>query len=541
MTLFRNRSDVINSQPRGETGASLSSFPVATELPSNDGGRVYVGRVLTQLGYGAGSIVLSLFGLLPVHAFINWYHGGSVPEPNAFWALSCLLLFPFGLVLISNAIRGLPRLTIGFQGVSLQQAFNTKWAHWDSIGPFAVQTTKAGRLGRKIKRATAEITGPNAGLKRTATLLIPDHFDQPIDDIVTEINTARALSLGVSHLPDSAIAPAQPMPVGLPGFAVPWLTFALLAALIGVFVLENIFAVTPAVRNAPSLPTLVAMGALSHAAILAHGEWYRLFTAPLLHADIAHLAGNGVALLLGGWMLERLVGRLWFFVFFAVGALGGSLASLAFQPANLISVGASGALTGMFAGVFVSSFRVSSTARAGLQLSSLRILVPSLLPFFSKSGGAHIDYGAHGGGAVTGAVLALVLLQCWPKTAAIPQWRRAAAIVTVIGFVAFLGSAALVANNYPLYKAAAAARTNVPATPQTPPPRPVTPQTAPPQAAMPRATIPQTPADGRASYLREDNTSGKQPTAPGRGMPSCGANLFFPNGKGAFPGINCSN
>ena len=536
MTLFRNRGDVINPQPRGETGASLSSFPVATELASNDGDRVYVGRVRTQLGYGTVLILGSLVGLTPAHLFLNWYHGGPVPEPNAFWTLSCLLLFPLGLVLISNAIRGLPRLTIGFQGISLQQAFGTKWAHWDSIGPFAIETRTAGRSRRQIKRAKAVITGANAGLKRAATLLIPDHFDRPIDDLVTEINTARALSLGVSHLPDSAIAPALPTPVGLPGFAVPWLTFALLAALIGIFALENIFAVTPAVRNAPSLPTLVAMGALSHAAILVHGEWYRLFTAPLLHADIAHLAGNGVALLLGGWMLERLVGRLWFFVFFALGALGGSLASLAFQPANLISVGASGALTGMFAGVFVSSFRVSSGARSGLQLSSLRILVPSLLPFLSKSGGVHIDYGAHGGGAVTGAVLALLLLQCWPETAAIPQWRRAAAIVAVAGLVAFLGSAALVARNYPLYKAAAAARTNLPALPQSPPPRPVTPQTSPPQA-----TLPQAPADGRASYLRDNNTSGKLPAAPQSGMPSCHSNAFFPDGKGAFPGINCSN
>ena len=538
MTLFRNRRDVINLQPRGETGAALSSFPVATELPSSDDGRIYVGRARTQLGYGAASIALSLLGLLPAHQFLNWYHGGPMPQPNAFWILICLLLFPLGLIGISNALRGLPRLTIGAQGVSLQGAFKTQWANWDSVGPFAVVTRTAGRSRRQVKRATATISGPNASIQRSTPMLIPDHFDRPIDDIVTEINTARALSLGVSHLQDSPIA--EPTPVGLQGFFVPWVTLALFAVLNGIYGLESFFPVTPAVKGAPSLLTLVAMGGLSHTAILSLGEWYRLFTAPLLHADVGHLAGNGVALLLGGWMLERLVGRLWFFVFFAVGALGGSLASLTFEPANLISVGASGALMGMFAGVFVCSFRMSSTSRVGFQVSSLRILVPSLLPFLSKSGGMHIDYGAHGGGALAGAALALVLLQDWPKTASIPQGRRVAVVVAAVSLVLFAGSAALVAGNYPQFKAAVAARTNLPAKPPTAPPQPVAPQTAPPQAAAPQAATPQAATDGRASYLRSDpidpNAGGKRSFAP---LSSCKS--LFPSGQGAAPGINCSN
>ena len=473
------------------------------------------------MGYGTVLILLGSFiGILPLHLFFTWYDGGPAPGPNAIWTLSCLLLIPLGLALVSNAIRGLPRLTIGSQGLSLQRAFSTKWAHWDSIGPFAVETRTAGRSRRQIKRATAGITGPNAGLKRAATLLIPDHFDRPIDDIVAEINAARALSLGVTHLPDSVTAPAQPTPVGLPGFAAPWLTFALLAALIGVFIQENIFPVTPAVRGAPSLATLIAMGALNHASILLHGEWYRLFTAPLLHANFGHLVGNGVALLLGGWLLERLVGRLWFLVFFATGALGGSLASLAIQPANLVSVGASGALMGMFAGVFVCSFRMSSatSSRIGLQVSSLRILVPSVLPFFSSAKGEHIDYGAHIGGALAGAALALALLLCWPQTAFIPQWRRAAAIIAAIGLVAFLGSAGLAVANYPRYQAAA---THLPATLPPAPSRPV-----PPPAA----------ADGRASYLRGDKSMSRDVD---RLLGKCAQ--LFPKGTGAVPGINCSN
>jgi membrane associated rhomboid family serine protease len=498
---------------QGFNGVAVSTFPVATEFSSIDGSRVYVGRARTQMLHGATLIFLSLLGLTQVHVFSRWYHGGPMPNPGAFWILSCLLLFPLGLVRISNAIRGLPRLTIGPQGFSLQLAFKTKWANWDSVDCFVVKAVVAGRSRRQVKTATARITGSNASQKRSKLISIPDQFDSPIEEIAAGINATRVSSLGISHVHDSAITLEEPTPVGLPGFSIPWVTLALLAVLIGVFVLENSFPVTPAVKQAPSLQTLIAMGAVDHAAILSRGEWYRLFTAPLLHANFAHLAGNGVALVLGGWLLERLVGRLWFFVFFAVGALGGSLASLAIQPANLISVGASGALMGMFAGMFVSSFRVSSatSSRARLQINSLRILIPSLLPFSSSATGVHIDYAAHFGGALAGAALALILLRSWPKTAFIPQWRREAAMVAMVSLVLFLGSAGIVIDNYPRYSAALAAPANSPATTEAAP-------------------------DGRAAYLRGNNTTGKKVY---HSLLKCGS--LFPTGKGAVPGINCSN
>jgi membrane associated rhomboid family serine protease len=493
-------------------GATLSTLPIATEFPLADGGRVYVGRARTQLRYAALLIVLSLVGLTQFPALSRWYHGGPVPTSGAFWSLSCLLLFPLGLVLISNAIRGLPRLTIGPQGISLQLAFKTKWANWDSVDPFVVKTVEAGRSRRQVKTATSRITGPNASQKRSKPITIANHYDVPIEEIAADINAARASSLGISHMDDSATAVAEPTPVGLPGFSVPWVTFALLAVLIGVFILENSFPVTPAAKQAPSLFTLIAMGALDHAAIVSHGQWYRLFTAPLLHANFAHLAGNSVALLLGGWLLERLVGHLWFSVFFAVGALGGSIASLAIQPPNLISVGASGALMGMFAGVFVSSFRMSSatSSRTSLQFSSLRILVPSLVPSFSSSTGVHIDYGAHFGGALAGAALALILLRLWPKTAFIPQARRTAAIIATVSVVLFVGSAGIAIKNYPLYAAAL-----------TPP------------AKLPATT--DTAVDGRAAYLRGNNTMS---SGFDRSLGKCAK--LFPTGQGAVPGINCA-
>jgi len=416
---------------------------------------VYSAKRSSQLRPAAICIVGGLIGLIPLKAMSRWLDGGPMPEPRAFLVLLCVLLLPLGFLLIVNAIRGLPRLTIDPQGVTLQHAHVTRWAHWDSIDPFVVKTTYASRSKREVKTAWANITGENGSRSRWRGNRIgfTNCFDKPIEEIVAEINARRASSLGLSDMAVSPLAGPEPAPVGLPGFRLPWLTFALLAVLIGVFVVELKFPVDAPVKGDPGLHTLTAWGALSHTAILSGGEWYRLFTAPLLHGSVAHILGNGVALLFGGWLLERLVGRLWFFAFFAVSALGGSLVSLAIGPANLVSVGASGALMGLFAGLFVSSFRLASgmPARLRLQINSLRILIPSLLPSFSGATGLHIDYGAHAGGALAGAALAFALRRSWPETATIPQWRRAAAIIAVSGIVLFAGSAGLVVSHYPDY------------------------------------------------------------------------------------------
>ena len=67
-----------------------------------------------------------------------------------------------------------------------------------------------------------------------------------------------------------------------PGF--PWLTCAILAALIGVFAAELVYGIgdwTKALQ--PTIATLVAFGGLSRPLVVQAGEWYRLFSAPLLH------------------------------------------------------------------------------------------------------------------------------------------------------------------------------------------------------------------------------------------------------------------
>jgi rhomboid protease GluP len=434
------------------------SVPAVGNASASDPIKVYASSSAKQWRLAIISFVVGLLGLFPLKGISDWLYGGPMPDVRAFFALACLLFFPVGVLYVLNALRGLPRLTIAPHGVTLDTSIRTKWANWDSIEPFTVQNLRAGAFSKKVLTASAKVVGFHAseGPLRAKAFAIPDHFQTSIETIVAELNAARAQAVGGSESVASPETAATQALVGLAEFRLPWLTLALLAVLVAIFALENVFAIPPSASMQPSLATLFAMGGLSRIAILSDGEWYRLFTAPLLHANFPHILGNGVALLFGGWFLERLVGRLWFFAFFVVGALGGALVSLAVMPPSLISVGASGALMGLFAALFISSFRaaLASHERVRLQINSMRFLIPALFPLFSSASTEHIDYGAHAGGALSGAVLAAVLLKFWPPTERIPQLRKVAAGISVVGAILFVASAGIAAANYPKYDVA---------------------------------------------------------------------------------------
>src|SRR5215470_17955331 len=85
---------------------------------------------------------------------------------------------------------------------------------------------------------------------------------------------------------------------------------------------------------------------------VATGEYYRLFTYMFLHYGLIHLATNMVSLLVLGRALEAALGPLRFTVLYLVAGLGGGVACYVFTPTGG-TVGASGAIFGLFAALFV--------------------------------------------------------------------------------------------------------------------------------------------------------------------------------------------
>jgi rhomboid protease GluP len=222
----------------------------------------------------------------------------------------------------------------------------------------------------------------------------------------------------------------------------PWLTFALLAAMIGVFACELTFGLDPpADLLQPSVRTLAAMGASNWTLVVDNGEWHRMIAATFLHGSLLHLALNGLVLLWAGSLLERAVGRAWYSVIYAVSGVAGSAASLALNPPLVVSVGASGALMGVVASLFVVSFHFArGDLRGYLQSVALRVLIPSLLPIIPM-GGMRVDFGAHIGGALGGAVAGLIVLVLWPRREAVPRARGLAAAVGLAGLAAVVVTA----------------------------------------------------------------------------------------------------
>jgi rhomboid protease GluP len=238
--------------------------------------------------------------------------------------------------------------------------------------------------------------------------------------------------------PRESDADLQPPSVTVAASSPPWLTMAILAVLAAVFAAEILFGIGPWTDLLqPSIATLVAFGGLSPSLVLQNGEWYRLLAAPFLHADLVHLAMNGIALYLAGRVLETLIGRAWLGATYAIGAVCGSLLSLILNSDALISVGASGAIMGLFAAMLVVSARFpTGPVRTGLQMNAIYVLLPSLLPLAGLLKGEHVDYAAHFGGAIGGIAVGFFLLRNWSNDEPWPRFRRAAAAVVVVGVLA---------------------------------------------------------------------------------------------------------
>jgi membrane associated rhomboid family serine protease len=145
---------------------------------------------------------------------------------------------------------------------------------------------------------------------------------------------------------------------------------------------------------------------------IANGEYYRLVTAGFLHASIFHILFNMLALYLLGTPLEGMLGRARYLLVFGMSLIGGSVVSFCFSPANIVGVGASGAIFGLMGAFVVVAWKQKLDLRPFLWLIGINLVI-GFLP------GSSIDWRAHLGGLVTGAVIALAIVL--PK----PEHRRA--------------------------------------------------------------------------------------------------------------------
>jgi membrane associated rhomboid family serine protease len=159
---------------------------------------------------------------------------------------------------------------------------------------------------------------------------------------------------------------------------------------------------------ASNRPRVHAAGVMDSSAVFA-GEWWRIFTAIYLHADLTHLVSNlGVGIILLGLTMARFGAGTGYFAAFLAGAIG-NVASLFLNPRPFYGLGASGMVMAAIGLLTAQTLR-----RAPGSSPSLKYLLGGaaaglmLFAFYGVAEGS--DIVAHLGGFVAGFLIGLILV-----------------------------------------------------------------------------------------------------------------------------------
>ncbi|MFF7388784.1 rhomboid family intramembrane serine protease [Streptomyces scabiei] len=168
---------------------------------------------------------------------------------------------------------------------------------------------------------------------------------------------------------------------------------------------------------------------------VAEGQWYRLVTSMFLHGGLMHIAFNMLSLWWIGGPLEAALGRArYLMLYFASGLAGSALTYLLAAP-NQTTVGASGAIFGLFGATAVLMRRLKYDMRPVIIL-----LVINLVITFGWSG---IAWQAHVGGLVGGVLIGYAMVHAPRERRALIQYGVCALVLAAVVIVILLRTAQL--------------------------------------------------------------------------------------------------
>ncbi|MFJ1707824.1 rhomboid family intramembrane serine protease [Kitasatospora sp. NPDC088346] len=227
--------------------------------------------------------------------------------------------------------------------------------------------------------------------------------------------------------PASSRLTAHPMVAGAP------VTVVLAGLNVLVFLFTQYLA--PSWQMRLGLYSYVPAPGLSVGVAAGPSEWYRLLTSMFVHAGFLHVATNLVSLLVLGPPLERVLGRGRFLALYLVSGLAGNALAFLVAGGALYSVGASGAIFGLLGATAV----LVRFNRAPLG-PVMALLVFNLVVTFSIS---WIDWRAHVGGLVAGAVMAAGMVYAPRAHRGVVQVLTAAVVLAVVVGAVVVGTARL--------------------------------------------------------------------------------------------------
>jgi membrane associated rhomboid family serine protease len=148
---------------------------------------------------------------------------------------------------------------------------------------------------------------------------------------------------------------------------------------------------------------LVGKAGLSNGAVIGvfAGQWWRVATVALTHANWLHLGSNMLVFFQLGNIVERYYGKARYAFLLLASLVISSLAALFLVPDNVPCVGASGMIFGLFGVMLVTGRKMGVDYRQVLGMIALNLLITFAVP--------GIAWQAHIGGLAGGYLAAWLL------------------------------------------------------------------------------------------------------------------------------------
>ncbi|MEV6190974.1 rhomboid family intramembrane serine protease [Streptomyces sp. NPDC051920] len=169
---------------------------------------------------------------------------------------------------------------------------------------------------------------------------------------------------------------------------------------------------------------------------VAEGQWYRMVTSMFLHGGVMHILFNMVSLWWIGGPLEAALGRARYITLYFVSGLAGSALSYLLADPGQPSLGASGAIFGLFGATAVLMRRLNYDMRPVIGL-----LVVNLIISFSP--GFNIAWQAHVGGLIGGVVVGYAMVHAPRERRNLVQYGVAGLMLAAVVVTTLLRTAQL--------------------------------------------------------------------------------------------------
>lgn len=169
---------------------------------------------------------------------------------------------------------------------------------------------------------------------------------------------------------------------------------------------------------------------------VAEGQWYRLLTSMFLHGSVMHIAFNMLSLWWIGGPLEAALGRgRYLALYFISGFAGSALTYLLAEP-NQASLGASGAIFGLFGATAVLMRRLKYDMRPVIILLVINLVI--------TFGWSSIAWQAHVGGLVGGVLIGYAMVHAPRERRGLIQYGVCALVMVAVVVMTLVRTAQLV-------------------------------------------------------------------------------------------------